>query len=143
MNLSESARFRAETVAPTRDLAESVVASLDRARLCYVEGLVILKSGFKAEAVIKRGCRLGRGGLGGACSSPLKFCQNFKPLLAFPLGHTVFFAGYAGHLPACIGRLFGRHELHHVAWLQHLRKVVEQLVVGLHVFGAPHRRPAQ
>src|SRR5262249_32191911 len=30
-----------------------------------------------------------------------------------------------------------------VARLQHLRKLVEQLVVGLNVFGAPHRRPPQ
>src|SRR5262249_40513633 len=65
------------------------------------------------------------------------------PLLVFPLGQTIFFAGYAGHLPARIGRLFGPHELDHVARLQHLRKLVEQLVVGLNVFGAPHRRPPQ
>jgi hypothetical protein len=53
-------RFRAEPVTPARDLAEGVVASLNHARLRYIEGLVILKSGFKAAAVIKRGCRLGR-----------------------------------------------------------------------------------
>src|SRR5262249_47168045 len=40
--VGETTGFRAETVAPARDLAESVVASLDRARLRYIEGLVIL-----------------------------------------------------------------------------------------------------
>jgi hypothetical protein len=40
--VGERARFGAETVAPARNLAQSVVASLDRARLRYIEGLVIL-----------------------------------------------------------------------------------------------------
>ena len=47
--VGETARFRAETVAPARDLAEGVVASLQCARLRYIEGLVILKSGSKPK----------------------------------------------------------------------------------------------
>src|SRR5215467_11521471 len=97
MNLSESA------------LAQSVVASLSRARLRYIEGLIILKSGLKAAAVIRRGCRLGRGGLDCAVSPP-NLCHNLQPLLVFPLGQTIFFAGYAGHLPARIAPPFGRPE---------------------------------
>jgi hypothetical protein len=143
MNLSERRRaFRAWTVAPARDLAESVVASLNRARLRYIEGLVILKPGFKAAAVIKRGCRLGRGGLGGAVS-PLNFGQNVKPLLVFPLGQAVLFTGLAPRFPGCISRLFGPHELDHVARLEHLGEAIEQFGVGFDVFGAPHRRAAQ
>ena len=56
--VGETPRFRAETVAPAFDLAGSVVASFNRAHLRYIAGLVRLKSSFKAEAVIKRGCRL-------------------------------------------------------------------------------------
>src|SRR6516164_9973203 len=62
--VGERARFWGETLAPARDQAEGVVASLHRARLRYVEALVMLKSGFKAAAVIKRARRFGRGGLG-------------------------------------------------------------------------------
>src|SRR5213079_35428 len=87
--VGESTRFPAQTVAPARDLAQSVFASLHRARLRYVEGLVMLKSGFKAAAVIKRGCRFGHGGLGCACS-PLILFHSFQPLLVFPLGKPFF-----------------------------------------------------
>jgi hypothetical protein len=117
--LGESARFRAETVAPARDLAEGVVASLSCARLRNIEGLVVFKSGFKAAAVINRGCPLGRGGLGCAVSPP-SLCHNLQPLLVLPLGQAIRFTGLAARFPGRIGRLLGQHQLHHVARLQHL-----------------------
>jgi hypothetical protein len=80
----ESAHFPAQTVAPARDLAQSVVASLDLARLRYIEVLVIPRS---------------------------------DPAAAF-------FTSQAVRFPDCIGRLFGPDELHNVARLQHLRKVL-------------------
>jgi hypothetical protein len=70
--VGERARFPAQTVAAARDLAASVVPSLDRARLRYVEGLVVRESGFQAEAVTKRGCRFRHGALDGGlgCAFP-------------------------------------------------------------------------
>ena len=50
--IGQTARFRAEPLAPARDLAQSVVAALDRARLRYIEAPVVLKTGFKRAAVI-------------------------------------------------------------------------------------------
>ena len=50
--IGQTARFRAEPLPPARDLAQSVVAALDRARLRYIEAPVVLKTGFKRAAVI-------------------------------------------------------------------------------------------
>ena len=47
--VGESARFRAQTVTPALDLAQSVVASLDHTRVRDIEALVILKSDFKPD----------------------------------------------------------------------------------------------
>jgi hypothetical protein len=48
----QTARTRAEPLPPALDLAQSVVAALDRARLRYIAATVVLKTGFKRAAVI-------------------------------------------------------------------------------------------
>ena len=50
--IGQTARSRAEPLPPALDLAQSVVAALDRARLSYIEAPVVLKAGFKRAAVI-------------------------------------------------------------------------------------------
>ena len=50
--IGQTARTRAEPLPPARDLAQSVVAALDRARLRYITAAVVLKTGFKRAAVI-------------------------------------------------------------------------------------------
>ena len=50
--IGQTARTRAEPLPPARDLAQSVVAALDRARLRYIAAAVVLKTGFKRAAVI-------------------------------------------------------------------------------------------
>ena len=50
--IGQTARFRAEPLPPALDLAQSVVAALDRARLRYIEGPVVLKTGFKRATLI-------------------------------------------------------------------------------------------
>jgi hypothetical protein len=50
--IGQTARSRAEPLPPALDLAQSVVAALDRARLSYIEAPVVLKTGFKRAAVI-------------------------------------------------------------------------------------------
>src|ERR1700730_8670587 len=135
--VGERARFPAQTITPALDLAQSVIASLDRPRVCYIEALVILIVAFKPAAVVERGCCFGHSSLG--CAALTDF---YKLLPEFPLGQRVFFTRVAAPLPGRIGRLFDPDELHQVAGLKHLREAVNEIVVGLHVFGAPHRRVA-
>src|ERR1700738_3495391 len=66
----------------------------------------------------------------------LRYVEDLQPLEIFPLGQGVFFTRNASGLPGRISRLLSPHELHQVAWLQPLREAVNEIVVGLPVFGA-------
>jgi hypothetical protein len=50
--IGQTALSRAEPLPPERDLAQSVVAALDRARLRYITAAVVLKTGFRRAAMI-------------------------------------------------------------------------------------------
>jgi len=50
--IGQTARIRAEPLPPARDLAQSVVAALDRSRPRYIAAAVVLKTGFKRAAVV-------------------------------------------------------------------------------------------